>query len=179
MKFLCSSTLYTLHSKDISYVCVWAEGFVDIQCFLFFALEIPMDSHLDSMGWWFYLYFQFMKQKRRKWGKRTVTTFFFFCQVKRMWQNLAWTSAFCLLSTCQITGLPHVSAVNNAPANSVDKREGGLIPELGRSPGGGHGNPSSILAWRIPWTEEPGRLQSIGLHKTEATEHAHMHRSFV
>jgi len=22
---------------------------------------------------------------------------------------------------------------------------------------------SSILAWRIPWTEEPGRLQSIGL----------------
>ena len=34
---------------------------------------------------------------------------------------------------------------------------------------------SSILAWRIPWTEEPGRLWSIG-HKescmTEATEHA-------
>jgi len=24
---------------------------------------------------------------------------------------------------------------------------------------------SSILAWRIPWTEEPGRLQSIGLHR--------------
>jgi hypothetical protein len=23
---------------------------------------------------------------------------------------------------------------------------------------------SSVLAWRIPWTEEPGRLQSIGLH---------------
>ena len=23
---------------------------------------------------------------------------------------------------------------------------------------------SSILAWRIPWTEEPGRLQSMGLH---------------
>ena len=26
----------------------------------------------------------------------------------------------------------------------------GLIPGLGRSPGGGHGNPLSILAWRIP-----------------------------
>ena len=25
-----------------------------------------------------------------------------------------------------------------------------LIPEVGRSPGGGHGNPTSILAWRIP-----------------------------
>ena len=24
---------------------------------------------------------------------------------------------------------------------------------------------SSILAWRIPWTEEPGRLQFIGLHR--------------
>ena len=24
---------------------------------------------------------------------------------------------------------------------------------------------SNILAWRIPWTEEPGRLQSIGLHR--------------
>ena len=24
---------------------------------------------------------------------------------------------------------------------------------------------SSTLAWRIPWTEEPGRLQSIGLHR--------------
>ena len=23
----------------------------------------------------------------------------------------------------------------------------------------------SILAWRIPWTEEPGRLQSMGLQK--------------
>ena len=25
--------------------------------------------------------------------------------------------------------------------------------------------PSSILAWRIPWTEEPGRLQSMGLQR--------------
>ena len=26
---------------------------------------------------------------------------------------------------------------------------------------------SSILAWRIPWTEEPGGLQSLGLHRVE------------
>ena len=32
---------------------------------------------------------------------------------------------------------------------------------------------SSILAWRIPWTEEPSRLQSIG-SQTEVTEHAHI-----
>ena len=30
---------------------------------------------------------------------------------------------------------------------------------------------SSILAWRIPWAEEPGRLQAIGLAMTEATQH--------
>ena len=38
----------------------------------------------------------------------------------------------------------------------------GLIPRSGRSPGGGNGNHSSILAWEIPWTEEPGGLQSMG-----------------
>ena len=36
------------------------------------------------------------------------------------------------------------------------------IPGSGRSPEKGHGNHSSVLAWRIPWTEEPGGLQSMG-----------------
>ena len=35
-------------------------------------------------------------------------------------------------------------------------------PWLGRFPGGEHGNPHQFLAWRIPWTEKPGGLQSIG-----------------
>ena len=39
-----------------------------------------------------------------------------------------------------------------------------LIPGLGRSPGGGHDTHSSI-AWRIPWTEEPGALQFMGLQR--------------
>ena len=38
----------------------------------------------------------------------------------------------------------------------------GLIPGLGRSPREGNGNPLQFLAWWIPWTEEPGRLQSKG-----------------
>ena len=29
---------------------------------------------------------------------------------------------------------------------------------------------SSILTWRIPWTEEPGRLQSIGSKDSDMTE---------
>ena len=33
---------------------------------------------------------------------------------------------------------------------------------LGRSPGERDGTHSSTLAWKIPWTEEPGRLQSMG-----------------
>ena len=65
----------------------------------------------------------------------------------------------------------------------------GSIPGLGRLPGGGHGNPgdwgsipgsgrspggsmathSSILSRRLSCTEEPGRVQSIGLHTTEAS----------
>ena len=38
----------------------------------------------------------------------------------------------------------------------------GSIPGLGRSPGEGTTTHSSILAWRIPRTEEPGGLQSMG-----------------
>ena len=37
-----------------------------------------------------------------------------------------------------------------------DTRDTGLIPGLGRSPGGGNGILSSILVWEISWTEEPG-----------------------
>ena len=29
---------------------------------------------------------------------------------------------------------------------------------------------SSILAWSIPWTEEPGGLQSVGLQELDTTE---------
>ena len=49
--------------------------------------------------------------------------------------------------------------VKNPCASAGDIRGVGSIPELGRCPGGGHGGNPSILAWRIPWTEEPGRLQ--------------------
>ena len=55
--------------------------------------------------------------------------------------------------------------VENVPANAGDIRDVGSIPGSERSPGGRHGNPVSTLAWRIPWTEEPGGLQSIALHR--------------
>ena len=41
----------------------------------------------------------------------------------------------------------------------------GLIPGSGRSPGEGMSNHSRFLAWKIPWTEEPGSLQFMGLQQ--------------
>ena len=52
--------------------------------------------------------------------------------------------------------------VKNTPANAGDKRDVGLIPGSGRPPGKGNGNPFHILGWEIPWTEEPGGLNSKG-----------------
>ena len=53
--------------------------------------------------------------------------------------------------------------VRNLSANAGDVRGVGLIPGSGRSPGGGMAMHAGILAWRIPWTGEPDRLQSIAL----------------
>ena len=47
-------------------------------------------------------------------------------------------------------------------ANEGDIRHLGSILELGRSPGDRIATHSSILFQRIPWTEEPGGLQSVG-----------------
>ena len=44
--------------------------------------------------------------------------------------------------------------LKNLPADAADVRDTGSILGLGRSPGGGHGNPVSIPVWRIPRTEE-------------------------
>ena len=48
----------------------------------------------------------------------------------------------------------------NPPAKTGDLRDRGSISGLGRLLGRRHSNPLQYLAWRIPWTEEPGGLQS-------------------
>ena len=47
--------------------------------------------------------------------------------------------------------------------NARDAGDVGSVPEWGRSSCGGlcMATHSSILVWRIPWTEEPGTLQSM------------------
>ena len=49
----------------------------------------------------------------------------------------------------------------------------GSIPGSGDSLEKDRATHSSILAWRISWTEEPGGLQSMGLHTTEQLHSLH------
>ena len=58
---------------------------------------------------------------------------------------------------CQ-KGLPLWHSVKESSCNEGDV---GSIPGLGRSPGVENGNPCSILAWKIPRTEEPGGLKEL------------------
>ena len=63
-------------------------------------------------------------------------------------------------------GFPGGSDSKESACNAEDL---GSIPELGRSLGEGNDNwrrKSSILAWKIPWKKEPGRLQSMVLQKS-------------
>ena len=48
--------------------------------------------------------------------------------------------------------------VKNPAASAADVRDMGSIPGLGRAPREGMATHYSILAWRIPWIEEPGGL---------------------
>ena len=67
-----------------------------------------------------------------------------------LWVSWTWVIVLC--------GLPWwLSGKESACSAGAAAEPAGSIPGLGRSPGGGH-SISSILAWRIPWTEEPSRL---------------------
>ena len=52
--------------------------------------------------------------------------------------------------------------VKNPSVSAGDIGDVDSVSGSGRFPGGGHGNPPGILAWRNPRTEEPGWLQYIG-----------------
>ena len=64
-------------------------------------------------------------------------------------------------------GFPSGLVVKTPPSMQGDKEDASLIPGSGRSPGGGNGNTLQYLAWRIPRTEEPGGLQSMGSRKSQ------------
>ena len=72
---------------------------------------------------------------------------------------------FLLWANCHL-GFPGGSVVKNSPANVGDA---GSIPGSGISPGEGNVTHYTILTWEIPWTEEPGRLQSTGSQELDTT----------
>ena len=55
----------------------------------------------------------------------------------------------------------HLPAMQETWVRSLGRED---LPEKGMA---AH---SSILAWRIPWTEEPGGLQSMGCKELDMTE---------
>ena len=75
----------------------------------------------------------------------------------------SWVEKICWrrdrLPTPVFLAFPYISAGKESTCNVGDL---GSISGLGRSPGEGTATHSSILAWKIPWTEKPGRLQFMG-----------------
>ena len=65
-----------------------------------------------------------------------------------------------------MSGFPGGSVGKESACNAADL---GLIPGSGRSAGKEMAAHFRILSWEIPWTEEPGRLQSMGLQESDMT----------
>ena len=62
-------------------------------------------------------------------------------------------------------GFPGCSVVKNLPANAGAAGDIGLIPDWEDPLEEEKATHSSILVWKIPWTEEPGGLESIESHR--------------
>ena len=62
-------------------------------------------------------------------------------------------------------GFPDSSNGKESACNAGVSEDAGSIPGLGRTPGWGIATHSGILAWEIPWREEPGGLQYKGLQR--------------
>ena len=80
------------------------------------------------------------------------------------WRQLRQTQ---LLSNVQLSPTLTGSSVGQEPTFNA----GDQVQPLGREGPleKGMATHSSILAWRIPWTEEPGGLQAMGSHKLDTT----------
>ena len=78
----------------------------------------------------------------------------FFCYVV-LW---VLTNVGYLVSTVTVSWLPWQLSSKESRCHWGDVRDMGLMLGSGRSPGKEMATHFGILAWKIPWTEEPGRL---------------------
>ena len=97
-----------------------------------------------------------------------------------LWQCIGWRWLWRSYMHVNWMNLPYLEDLPkwlSSKESACQAGNSGLIPGLGRS-GVGHGNPLCILAWKIPWPEEPlglqfMRLQRVG-HNWVCT-HTHTH----
>ena len=82
----------------------------------------------------------------------------------RVWPFCVWLLSFNIM---RWRGSPDSSTVRNPPANAGDARDGGRSLGLEDPPEKEMATHSSICAWRISWTEEPGGLQHMGLQRSQ------------
>ena len=74
-----------------------------------------------------------------------------FCSVYSLLNICLWTSPLASLVTQMVKDLPAMQETQVRSLGLEDPLEEGMASH------------SNILAWEIPWTEDPGRLQSVGL----------------
>ena len=86
------------------------------------------------------------------------------------------TRNFKTFNHCQVAPM-----VKNLPAKAGDVRDTGLIPGLGRSPGGGHGNPLQYSCLENPMDRGAWRATVHGVTKspTGLSDRAHRHSCFM
>ena len=71
------------------------------------------------------------------------------------------------LSLSSVRSSQVAQVVKKPPINTGDKKDEGWIPGLGRSPGGGHGNPLQYSCLENPMERETWRLQSMGSQRVQ------------
>ena len=93
------------------------------------------------------------------------------CMVQGVTNSRTWLSDFHCASQVALE-------VKNLSAKAGDT---GSIPGWGSSPRGGNSNPLQYSCWRIPWTEQPGGLQSLGSQRVRQnwSDLAHASNSLV
>ena len=72
---------------------------------------------------------------------------------------------FFLIDVWFTLGFPGSLVIKESTCNAGDLSS---IPESGKSSGEGSTTLSHILAWEIPWTTEPGGLQSMGSQRSQS-----------
>ena len=83
------------------------------------------------------------------------------------WNWVVWAVCiFWKLILCQLFHLDFPGG-SDGKASVYNAGDLGSIPGLGRSPGEGKAIHSRTIAWKISWTEEPGRLQVHGVAKSQ------------